>query len=110
MFTNTKPIKVKNDERCPALSVSDLSAGYPGEPPVIEDVTFKVMSGERVSVIGPNGAGKSTLFKTIAGLIPHNTGEVSIHGYDCRSSHSMVGYVPQYDEIDWHFPVTVSDV
>ncbi len=68
------------------------------------------MSGERVSVIGPNGAGKSTLFKAIAGLIPHDTGEVSIHGCDCKSSHSMVGYVPQYEEIDWQFPVTVSDV
>jgi ABC-type Mn2+/Zn2+ transport system ATPase subunit len=110
MLTDTKTDKPKHDERCPALSVTDVSAGYPGERPVIEGITFKVLSGERVSVIGPNGAGKSTLFKAIAGLIPHQTGEVSIHGYDCRSSHSMVGYVPQYDEIDWHFPVTVSDV
>jgi manganese/iron transport system ATP-binding protein len=111
MLTKTQSTNVSNDvQQRPALSVDNLSAGYPGEPPVIVGVTFRVIAGERVSVIGPNGAGKSTLFKAIAGLVPHDKGEVSIHGYDCRSSHSMVGYVPQYDEIDWHFPVTVSDV
>jgi manganese/iron transport system ATP-binding protein len=110
MLTKTALITSPENDLCPALYVKNLSAGYAGERDAIYDVTFKVMPGERISVIGPNGAGKSTLFKTIAGLIPHHTGEVSIHGYDCGSSHSMVGYVPQYDEIDWHFPVTVSDV
>jgi ABC-type Mn2+/Zn2+ transport system ATPase subunit len=112
MFTKTAPPPefLSENDYCPALSVENLGAGYPGERHAIQSITFDVQCGDRVSVIGPNGAGKSTLFKAIAGLIPHHTGEVSIHGYDCRSSHSMVGYVPQYNEIDWHFPVTVSDV
>lgn len=94
----------------PALVVESLSAGYPGLSTVLDHASFVVECGERVGVLGPNGAGKSTLFKAIVGLIPHHTGQISIHGEDCRTSHSMVGYVPQQDLIDWNFPVTVRDV
>jgi len=93
-----------------ALHVHDVSASYPGGLRVVEHVTFTVKQGERVAIIGPNGAGKSTLFKAIAGLIPFTTGEISVQGEDCRSSHAYVGYVPQQNEIDWSFPVTVYDV
>lgn len=94
----------------PALDVRDLSAGYPGDKRAIEHLTFAINSGERVALVGPNGAGKSTLFKAIAGLIPFTGGEISVLGEDCRSSHAFVGYVPQQNEIDWSFPVTVYDV
>lgn len=94
----------------PALMVENLSAGYSGGRQAIHDVSFQVMKGERVAVIGPNGAGKSTLFKSIAGLLPFAAGSVSIHGESCQKSHNIVGYVPQNNEIDWNFPVTVSDV
>jgi ABC-type Mn2+/Zn2+ transport system ATPase subunit len=95
---------------CPALTIENLSAGYGGHHSAIEGIAFAVNHGERVAVIGPNGAGKSTLFKVLAGLIPHATGEISLHGEDCRTSHTMIGYVPQYDNTDWEFPVTVQDV
>jgi ABC-type Mn2+/Zn2+ transport system ATPase subunit len=97
-------------EACPALTVENLSAGYPGNREAMTGVSFSVRRGERVGVLGPNGAGKSTLFKTIVGLIPHHTGHISIHGEDCRTSHNMVGYVPQHEAIDWRFPVSVRDV
>jgi ABC-type Mn2+/Zn2+ transport system ATPase subunit len=95
---------------CPALTVEDLSAGYVGNREAMSAISFDVQRGERVGVLGPNGAGKSTLFKAVVGLIPHHTGHISIHGEDCRTSHNMVGYVPQHEEIDWRFPVTVRDV
>ncbi len=94
----------------PALDVRDLSAGYPGEKRAIENLTFAINPGERVALVGPNGAGKSTLFKAIGGLIPFTGGEISVLSEDCRSSHAFVGYVPQQNEIDWSFPVTVYDV
>ena len=95
---------------CPALLVRNLAAGYPGLRDALLDASFSVMPGERIGVLGPNGAGKSTLFKAIVGVIPHHNGDISIHGEDCHTSHHMVGYVPQTDEIDWQFPVTVGDV
>lgn len=93
-----------------ALEVENLSAGYPGDRYAIENISFAVRPGERIAVIGPNGAGKSTLFKAVVGLIPFTRGHISIHGEDCRTSHDLVGYVPQHEAIDWTFPVTVQDV
>ncbi|MFW5696209.1 MAG: metal ABC transporter ATP-binding protein [Phototrophicaceae bacterium] len=95
---------------CPALVVDDLSAGYPGNRRAIQQVSFEVDPGERVGVIGPNGAGKSTLFKALVGIIPHHSGNISLHGEACHTSHDMIGYVPQSGAIDWSFPVTVWDV
>lgn len=94
----------------PALSVIDLAAGYPNDSRAISDMTFDVMEGERVAVIGPNGAGKSTLFKAIAGIIPFTDGQISQGGLDCRTSHRLIGYVPQQNQVDWNFPATVGDV
>lgn len=94
----------------PALEVQAVSAGYVGNVSAIENVTFTVQKGERVAIIGANGAGKSTLFKAMVGLIPFTQGHISIFGEDCRTSHNLVGYVPQYEAIDWSFPLTVFDV
>ena len=93
-----------------ALTVDNLSAGYRGKDFAIADICFDLHIGERVALIGPNGAGKSTLFKTLVGMIPHQTGYISLHGEDCRTSHKLFGYVPQQEAIDWSFPATVEDV
>jgi ABC-type Mn2+/Zn2+ transport system ATPase subunit len=92
----------------PILTVTDLAAGYNGAR-TIDGISFEVYAGERVGIVGANGAGKSTLFKALVGLLPHH-GAISISGAPCRQSHSMVGYVPQHDAIDWKFPATVWDV
>jgi NitT/TauT family transport system ATP-binding protein len=44
----------------------------------ISDATFDVQAGELVSLVGPSGCGKSTLLKILAGLHPHDGGEVRI--------------------------------
>ncbi len=96
------------DSPLPVMTVRDLSAGYNGHQ-AIAHITFDVFAGERVGIVGPNGAGKSTLFKALVGLLPHQ-GAISIQGASCRDSHGMIGYVPQYEAIDWRFPATVWDV
>lgn len=93
-----------------ALVVRQLGTGYPGNRHALANISFTVEMGERVAIIGPNGAGKSTLIKAIVGLLQFNSGNISIFGEDCHSSHSLVGYVPQQNLIDWSFPVTVYDV
>lgn len=75
----------------------------------LEDVTFRVETGERIAIVGPNGAGKSTLFRLIAGTLTPERGEISIFGY-VPGGHICIGYVPQRSQIDWTFPVTVEDV
>ncbi|MDA1062067.1 MAG: metal ABC transporter ATP-binding protein [Chloroflexi bacterium] len=93
-----------------ALEVRDLWAGYAGQPPVIEAIDFVVPEGELVGLVGPNGAGKSTLFKSILGLIRPLRGEVRIFGRPIAEARADISYMPQVDEVDWDFPVSVLDV
>lgn len=93
-----------------ALEVRHLTAGYPGMRPAIEDVSLRVPTGEIVGLIGPNGAGKSTLFKAILGLIHPTHGEVLAFGRPVREARAEIAYMPQVEEVDWGFPVSVLDV
>lgn len=93
-----------------ALEVRHLTAGYPGMRPAIDDVSIRVPTGEIVGLIGPNGAGKSTLFKAILGLIRPARGEVMAFGRPVREARADIAYMPQVEEVDWEFPVSVLDV
>ncbi|MFN8594822.1 MAG: metal ABC transporter ATP-binding protein [Anaerolineae bacterium] len=91
------------------LELRGVTAGYDGET-ILDDVSFQVPHGARLAVVGPNGAGKSTLFKVLVGLLPARRGEVLIHGLPLGAHQECVAYVPQRNDIDWRFPVTVNDV
>lgn len=51
---------------------------------ILEDIQFKVASGERVAVFGPSGAGKSTLIRLLNRLDEPTSGTVYIEGQDYR--------------------------
>jgi ABC-type Mn2+/Zn2+ transport system ATPase subunit len=91
------------------LEVQAVSLAYNGSF-VLEDLSFSARQGERIAVVGPNGAGKSTLFKAMAGLIPIKSGQILIHGSPLGLHKDCVAYIPQREEVDWRFPVTVEDV
>ena len=91
------------------LEAQNVSVGY-GDKIVLHDLTFNVPHGARVAVVGPNGAGKSTLFKALVGLLPLQAGSIYIHGLPLNAHKDCVAYVPQREEVDWRFPVTVRDV
>src|SRR5690349_23803943 len=91
------------------LEVDNLSVAY-GEKTVLRAVSFQIPHGARVAVVGPNGAGKSTLFKALVGLLPLRSGHIFIHGESLRTHKDCVAYVPQREDVDWRFPVTVHDV
>lgn len=93
-----------------ALEVRDLWAGYPGQPPAIEAIDLHVPRGEIVGLVGPNGAGKSTLFKSILGLIEPLRGEVRAFDRPVTQARAEIAYMPQIEEVDWDFPVSVLDV
>jgi ABC-type Mn2+/Zn2+ transport system ATPase subunit len=91
------------------LEVENISVAY-GDKKVLDDVSFQVPHGARIAVVGPNGAGKSTLFKALVGLLPLQSGRVMIHGLPLGNHKDCVAYIPQREEVDWRFPVTVDDV
>jgi ATP-binding cassette subfamily F protein 3 len=73
--------------RCEALSKSF------GELTLFENLTFDVLSGERLGITGPNGTGKSTLLRLALGQIEPSTGSISL-GKNLR-----VGYLDQHGDI-----------
>lgn len=66
------------------LKVDNLSGGY-GKEPIVKAVTFNVKKGEVLGILGPNGSGKSTLLKIISGILPKETGAVTIDGQDAST-------------------------
>lgn len=76
------------------LRVSDLSLRY-GTQWALRDISFEMQQGTLLSIIGANGSGKTTLLGALCGLIPYESGEVSIEGKLVRSlrSSGSVGVV-----------------
>src|SRR5207244_12492351 len=56
------------------LKLEHVSLGYGGAP-VLENVDWAILAGERIGLLGPNGAGKSTLLRAIAGELPVLAGQ-----------------------------------
>ena len=61
------------------LTVSNISAGYGGQP-VVRDASLEISKGSLVTIIGPNGHGKTTLLRCISGIVGINTGSISFDG------------------------------
>jgi len=80
------------------LEINNLSGGY-GAKQVIHDIDIEVSAGELVGLIGLNGAGKSTTIKHILGLLPVQSGQVKVNGYelerDEQSYRRQVAYIPE---------------
>ncbi|MGH7049811.1 MAG: ATP-binding cassette domain-containing protein, partial [Acetobacteraceae bacterium] len=50
--------------------------------PVVHNVSLRLTRGEAVGLLGPNGAGKTTTFYMIVGLVPPDTGSITLDGTD----------------------------
>ncbi|MBB5353266.1 ABC-type Mn2+/Zn2+ transport system ATPase subunit [Haloferula luteola] len=88
------------------LVVDDVGVRY-RRLTALDHVSLATSCGNRVALIGPNGAGKSTLIKAIAGLVPRTTGTIRWRGSAVRRWSREFAYLPQREEVDWSFPITV---
>jgi glutamate/aspartate transport system ATP-binding protein len=94
------------------ISISNVSKWY-GQFQVLTNCTTEVTKGEVVVVCGPSGSGKSTLIKTVNGLEPFQSGDITINGEsvgDKRTNlsrlRSKVGMVFQHFELFPHMSIT----
>lgn len=92
------------------LEIKNLSVGYNNNPNVLKNVNLDVFQDDFLGIIGPNGGGKTTLLKTLLGLIKPISGEVLFYKDNIRTTRLNIGYLPQINQIDKKFPISVYDV
>src|ERR1700754_520495 len=80
----------------PIIAVDDASVGYDPKQPVLNRVTLRIDTDDRIALLGANGNGKSTLVKLLAGRLSPFSGKVT------RADKLSVGYFAQHqlDELD----------
>jgi len=80
----------------PIIAVDDVSVGYDPKKPVLNRVTMRIDTDDRIALLGSNGNGKSTLVKLLANRLPPFTGHVT------RAEKLSVGYFAQHqvDELN----------
>ncbi|MBN1490791.1 MAG: ABC transporter ATP-binding protein [Phycisphaerae bacterium] len=74
-----------------------------GKRPILHDVSLVAEPGETIAVVGPNGAGKTTLLLSLLGLLPRQTGRITLDAVPIeklsrRRIARHVAYVPQLYE------------
>lgn len=92
------------------VEIKNISVGYHTNQPIFRDVCLDVYKNDFLGIIGPNGGGKTTLLKTILGLIKPMEGSVSYFKNGEKTEHLNIGYLPQMNQIDKKFPISVFDV
>lgn len=87
----------------PTIELHNLTLGYERHP-AVHHLSANLPGGSLVAVVGPNGAGKSTLIKALAGLVR------PMQGHIAGLAGQRVAYLPQRDDMDHSFPITVADM
>jgi ATP-binding cassette, subfamily F, member 3 len=74
----------------PIIAVDNVSVGYDPKNPVLNRVTLRIDTDDRIALLGSNGNGKSTLVKLLAGKLAPFSGQVT------RADKLSVGYFAQH--------------
>lgn len=81
-----------------AIEVSNLRKDFPGIR-AVDGVSLAVDRGEIFSLVGPDGAGKSTLIRVLCTVLPPDSGEATVMGFDIKREpekvRGVIGYMPQ---------------
>jgi ABC-type Mn2+/Zn2+ transport system ATPase subunit len=94
-----------------SIDIENVTVAYHGKI-ALHRASLQLKAGTICGLVGMNGAGKSTLFKAVMGFVKPVSGRVLINGLPIRlvQKNNLVAYVPQTEEVDWNFPVSVHDV
>lgn len=94
-----------------SIEVENVTVNYHSKV-ALHQASVKLAPGSISGLVGMNGSGKSTLFKVMMGFVKPQVGRVLINGLPVRQAQKrhQLAYVPQAEEVDWQFPVSVADV
>lgn len=91
------------------IQINNLYAGYEGKT-VLNQVDLTIYERDFLGVIGPNGGGKTTLVQCILGLHQPSQGHIHFYKEGKEVPEINMGYLPQYNNIDKKFPISVYEV
>lgn len=91
------------------ISLRDISQRWDNRT-VLSGINFDVNRGDFIAITGPNGGGKTTLLRIILKLLKPTTGSVTYLRDGAPTKSLSIGYLPQKNMIDSHFPITVREV
>ncbi|MDO5522962.1 MAG: metal ABC transporter ATP-binding protein [Bacteroidia bacterium] len=94
----------------PIIEIQNLNAGYENKTDVLKNVSLTVFEKDFLGIIGPNGGGKTTLLKTILGFVQPASGKIIFYNNGKKVNHINIGYLPQINQIDKKFPISVHEV
>ncbi|CAI7606472.1 unnamed protein product [Penicillium pancosmium] len=83
------------------ISFQGITASYNSQsPPVLQDLSLAIRSGEKIAVCGPSGSGKTSLILGLLQMIELQQGNIEIDGIDlstlpCGAVRSRINVVPQ---------------
>jgi manganese/iron transport system ATP-binding protein len=94
------------------IEIQNINVFYKNGHEALHDASCQIPDGSITALLGVNGSGKTTLFRSIMGVLKINSGKIIIDGQspDIAIKNNLISYVPQYDDIDWDFPILVKDV
>ncbi len=76
----------------------------------LQNVSLTINEGDFLAITGPNGGGKTTLLRLILRLIKPTSGKVIYRSNGKEVENLEIGYLPQKNQIDSRFPITVEEV
>lgn len=94
------------------IEIQNINVFYKNGHEALHDASCQIPEGSITALLGVNGSGKTTLFRSIMGILKINSGKIIIDGQspEIAIKNNLISYVPQYDDIDWDFPILVKDV
>jgi len=94
------------------IEIQNINVFYKNGHEALHNASCQIPDGSITALLGVNGSGKTTLFRSIMGVLRINSGKITIDGQspNVAIKNNLISYVPQYDDIDWEFPILVKDV
>jgi zinc transport system ATP-binding protein len=96
-------------ERKEIIKIEKVSFSY-DKKEFLKDITLLIYEDDFLGIIGPNGGGKTTLLKLILGLLQPQKGKVTIFGKSPNEARKDIGYLSQFKNIDFDFPITAYEI
>ena len=91
------------------ISLRNISKRWEGKT-ALTDINFDVRQGDFIAITGPNGGGKTTLLRILLKLLKPTEGNVTYYRDGKPADELSIGYLPQKNLIDSHFPIDVEEV